>query len=311
MAWMAPRRRRGRVEGAGAVEALAQEIRAALMPRPRGTASGQRRPEWGCLTCGVTNWADRPACRRCGGARPAGRASPAGNTQPPLPHVTPRPPRPWGQSPTLGAVAHAAEAAGASAQSIAALRHDAEARREERRTPGGRLDAARARAARTARQAEEATAAAQAATAKAEEAAQAAAAAAAELVAVEAELAAQPRPTPEPAATFIADVRALLEELERAPIQRTVGNGPALPEGALAAIAALRRRVDAPPPVAILGEALEPEERAPEAGGGDEGASTTDEVMDELAEADEDNDEALAAIARRLKRARRERTAPY
>ena len=67
-------------------------------------------------------------------------------------------------------MAQAAEAAGASAKTVAALRQDVETRRDERQTVGGRLDAARAKAQRTVRLAEEARAALAKATARLQEA---------------------------------------------------------------------------------------------------------------------------------------------
>ena len=112
---------------------------------------------------------------------------------------------------------------------------------------------------------------------------------------------------------MLTDVRALLSELERAPLPAVPGRGPALPEAALAAIASLRRRIDPPVAAGRLDEALEA------ASGGPEGVAlpqmeanaseehdelSEDEVMGELDQIDEENEAELAAIARRLKRAR-------
>ena len=72
-----------------------------------------------------------------------------------------------------------------------------------------------------------------------------------------------------------------------------------MPEAVLAAMTALRACVEPPPPTPILEEALDPGER----GLGD-GHSEND-MMDELDGVDEDDEAELAAIALRLKRARR------
>ena len=237
----------------------------------------------------------RPSVARPGVARPKGRAPDA----PPL--VTPVAPRPWGPSARLGAVVQAAVAAGASPNAIAALRQDEAAQKAERQTAGGRLDAARARVARTARAFEEAQAELAAAEARAKEAEQESQRAAAELTAVEADLAAQPAPpATEASADPVADgARALLEALESAPLPGVAGSGPALPEPVLAAMAALRARVDPAPQTPVLEQALEPGE-TPHAD-----SQSEDEVMDELDGVADDNETELAAIALRLKRARR------
>ena len=51
--------------------ALARELRAALLPRPK-SPTDSRRPEWKCQ-CGATNWLERSACRKCTAAKPAPR----------------------------------------------------------------------------------------------------------------------------------------------------------------------------------------------------------------------------------------------
>eukprot|EP00973_Karenia_brevis_P024541 3385221-Karenia_brevis.AAC.1 len=49
------------------IQELARELKAALMPRPRGNSrsGGTRKPEWLCGKCATTNFMDRPCCRRC------------------------------------------------------------------------------------------------------------------------------------------------------------------------------------------------------------------------------------------------------
>ncbi len=66
-------------------ELLRQELRAALLPRPRGEEA-QRRPEWACAPCGASNWADRTKCRSCGKPKGAKQADtpPTGSTAWPL-----------------------------------------------------------------------------------------------------------------------------------------------------------------------------------------------------------------------------------
>ena len=85
---------------------------------------------------------------------------------------------------------------------------------------------------------------------------------------------------------------------------------PSVVGEALAAIATLRSRLDAPPGETRVDGPLEPENRA-EAGAeaigevaSSAGPPSEDELMDELAGVDEGNEEALIAVARRLKRAR-------
>ena len=78
-------RRHGAVRGGGGgprpeVAQLAQELRAALMPRPHvqghaayakgngftgGLSQRERKPEWQCTACGTKNFMDRTCCRRC------------------------------------------------------------------------------------------------------------------------------------------------------------------------------------------------------------------------------------------------------
>ena len=254
------------------------------------------RKEWACPQCAVSTWASRTVCRRC--MHSAQKAAP--------PEVTPRPPRSWASGATLGAVAQAAASAGASADTVSVLRKEATAQRAERRTPGGRLDAARAKVGRTARVAAEARAAAAAAAAKAEEAFKQAAVAADELAAVEAELAAQPpQPhkdeAPQDVAAILQDVRLLLAALEQAPVPGHVGNGPALPASALQSVAALRARLDAPPRAAALSEALEPSGPSSVA---DPSGAESDSLMGELAGLEDSDEEGLLDVARRLKKAR-------
>ena len=327
MAWQVARRRRaGRsvASQGAAVAALAEELRAALRPAARAKG-GAGRSEWTC-GCGVTNWTDRPICRGCAAPRPAAPSAPPPKRGSRPPYVAPRPPRPWGPSPRLGQVAEAALAAGASQGAVEALRQDAAARRAERQTAGGRLDAARAKVARVTRQAEEAREALAAAERRAREAEQAAQAAEAELAAVEAAVAAAPAPSPPSDAPrmteILGHVRDLLDHLERAPLPGHVGSGPALPARVLASMDALRQNLTAPPAPGSLDEPLatEPGRREEFPNGADaedfdagSEATPADEVMDELANVDEHNVQALAAIARRLKRARHEqpRAAPY
>ena len=229
--------------------------------------------------------------------------------------MAPRLPRPW-PAPRLGQVAQVAAAAGASPGAVEALRQDAAARRVERQSAGGRLDAARARASRTQRQAADARAALAAVEQRAQEAEQTARVAQEELAEIEASLA---TPAPAPAtvesAGLLGHVRELLAALETAPMPGIIGTGPALPETALAAMSALRRHVEGPTEAGRLDEALG--EQAAPAGDRikDEGAPTEveraqvgvaeDSIMDELDSADDRDDEAMLAIARRLKRTRR------
>ncbi len=80
----------GRPQGGPLQELLRQELRAALLPRPRGVSGTglarretqkpgepQRRAEWQCGPCGTHNWLDRTSCRKCGKDKGAKREKPA------------------------------------------------------------------------------------------------------------------------------------------------------------------------------------------------------------------------------------------
>ena len=231
--------------------------------------------------------------------------------------MTPVAPRAWPvpqAAPRLGAVVEAAEAAGASAAAVEALRKDAVALREERRSAGGRLDAARAKAARSAREADDARAALDAAKCRLEASEKAADEAKAELAAVEAELARPSASVPEMPPDIVAGVRALLDALETAPVPCATSVGPLLPERVLAAVRSLRERVDPPALEPQLDEALEAPGKAQGEGiavpttaavpSDGSSAEEADSLMGALDSADEEDDAALVAIARRLKRAR-------
>ena len=148
---------------------LAKELRAALMPQPRG-APGQRKPEWQCSACGTPNFMDRMCCRRCASLRagPVAAKSPshlghraeglrAANRQR-LPAgsvwVDGPPGQAQRQAPRATALEQAvgaARAAAASDGAVAALAAEAAAVKQEaadNRPLGARLDSARARVAR-------------------------------------------------------------------------------------------------------------------------------------------------------------------
>ena len=180
--------------------------------------------------------------------------------------------------------------------------------REERRSAGGRLDAARAKAARSAREAEDARAALEAATKKVAAAAKAEEEAKAELASVETDLARPSSQCADGAADMVAGVRALLDALETVPVPCAASVGPLLPERVLAAVRSLRERVGPAAPEPHLEQALEPvsgeEKEAVAVPSEESSAEAADTLMGALDSADEEDDAALIAIARRLKRAR-------
>lgn len=187
---------------------------------------------------------------------------------------------------------------------MAALREDAVASRDARRTAGGRLDTARAKAARAWRGAQEARRAAEVAAAVATELESAAEAVAAELAAVKATLAAT-APTVEPAQNTLMADKVLLAELEKAPMPGTADAGPNLSESLLAPVASLRSHIDETPlATARLDEPLEPDGRTRPSGTPAPDDASGDELMGELDAIAESDDEALLAVARRLERAR-------
>ena len=68
----------GRPQSGPLTELLRKELRAALLPQPRGVSgTGQvRREEWRCEPCGASNWLDRVACRLCGKAKGSKKGPP-------------------------------------------------------------------------------------------------------------------------------------------------------------------------------------------------------------------------------------------
>lgn len=167
------------------------------------------------------------------------------------------------------------------------------------------MDAARAKATKTAKHLEDAREAAAAAAARLKAAEHAAQQASAELAEVEAAVAAQAAQAAQapPRANVISHVQALLAELERTPVPGIVGTGPALPETLLAAMSALRREIELPTAPGRLDEPLEPDTEPSRPPPSHE-PPPDDELMGALDEIDESDEEALLAVARRLKRAR-------
>ena len=204
----------------------------------------------------------------------------------------------------MGAVTKAAEAAGASPESLAALRQDA----EQRRSAGGRLDAARAKAARAARVAEEARSAASSAAQRASDAEAAAQAATKELAEVEASVSAASATACASPQNLVESVRIFLDALEQAPVAGVVGKGPCLPERALEAMAALRRRIDGITEAARPADGTEESDDERSADGGSHGTEQADgdvpvdadqdTLMGALDSAEDDDDAAMLAIAR-------------
>ena len=205
----------GQAQGGSMRGIIADEIRRALFSGSRyqgsahrnSSASGQRREEWTCPKCKTPNVLDRVVCRRC---EPAGQAprpsrSPTGTTA--------TPPRPRAPAPKLGAMAAAAAAAGASPAAVAVLRDEAAAKREERTTPGGKLDTATAKLTHATRRAEQAREALAAVTQRVAEAEVAKATAEEDVRRVQAELAKPPASVAE-ASELVVGIRKLLDALE-------------------------------------------------------------------------------------------------
>ena len=120
---------------------------------------------------------------------------------------------------SLGSLAVAAKGAGASQELVAQLAREATAAKEERQTPGGRLDSAQARADRAAKKVTAAREAAEAAAAKLAAAEAEDQVARDELATVEAEVAQAPASSPLPSLQeFAASTRRLLLALENLPL---------------------------------------------------------------------------------------------
>lgn len=62
-------RKKKTVNGSRQVEAIEEEIRAAIFSRPQTAPAVQRHPEWRCGQCSTSNWIDRPVCQCCGTGR--------------------------------------------------------------------------------------------------------------------------------------------------------------------------------------------------------------------------------------------------
>ena len=245
---------------------------------------------------------------------------------------------PRAQAVALEGAAAAARAAGASDDTIAALLREAEGaqqRAADGRQLGARLDSQRATVRRLTDKVSQAEEAATAAAARLEAARRDLGVAREALTQIEVEVAqAAPQATgspdaPQPNATILQEVRSLLDALEQAPVPGHVGTGPKWPETLLQLMFSLRSKVQPPAPVAKLGEALEEsakhsehssacpepesrEERQGQGAAGDLDASSEsvgDSIMEALASADEVDDAAMAEIARRMMRARRQ--GPY
>lgn len=221
----------------------------------------------------------------------------------------------------------AARAAGASKETLAALSQDASTARRavaDGRPLGARLDSARAQLARAGRNLEAAEAGIAQATARREKAAAEAEAARSSLAALEAEVAtataaeaAEGRTAAEGSApTVLSSAQTLLQRMETG----RWATSATLPEEMLSAMRDLHVAVAqamGPMPTPRLDAALEdsqdgppePPSQAVPAGraavGEDDGDNDSeDAVMEALVDTDESDEQALAAIARRLKRAR-------
>ena len=287
MSWETQRRRRGgrgraaAEVGAESNKALAEEIKQAIfsvLPRAAQTNGAARRQEWTC-GCSTTNWIDRPRCRHCQAPRPPplrpeakapgrvndmgrGRRGAPGGPQPSA--GAPRLPASsvWADGPTsraqataLGGVAAAAQAAGASPETVEALTREAAGARTAAaggRQLGARLDSHRAAVRRLTAQeaaAEKAVADASARLLKVQQELEDAREALAD---VEAEVLQERSTEPEGAAdqpiTLELGTRQLLQALEGAPLA-------GVPESVLAAMKALHECLDdvptdeGPPPL--------------------------------------------------------------
>jgi hypothetical protein len=333
MAWKVAQRRRG--GGTSEKSELAAEILASLLgAQKKGGGATDRGPQWRCGECGgCSNDTSRAKCRNCGATK-GGRAGRGAKSGVVPPGVEPVPPRAWPRPPTPE------ERAANSADKAAALRAAAEVLRAAgfedeaavldkpaadlvklgaAEKPGSRLDACASFVTRAEKRVEGATVVLVAAELALEDAR-------AQQVRLKEELAEGKRrleelradlsaTTPAVSAAplaegpLVGDVKALLAVLESG----SWAAAASLPESMLDAMRRLHAAVEvvAPLPPPRLDAALEPRaavdaaahhvpDTSSEGFGDDE-----DAVMGELDAAE--TDEALADIARRLKRARRQR----
>ena len=331
--WQTVRRRQGR---RWEVNSLAREVAAALLTRQKANQPWEQTGWW--CGCGLHNWATRAHCRGCGrhwqeapGQQPAKVPAPTARA-PQLPAASawadgpPLLQRPAAQAAVLDKAAAAARAAGAPAAALEGLARtaaDARQRAEEAKPAEHRLATAERKLERAKAIQDKAADALSRAEAAAAQAKQDVLQAEKELACLRSAMAGAAR-AGAPTDSLALGTRKLLEALERVPL----GAQAEMPSTApvYAAMAELH---------SILGtEVLAAKEKAamaPEGAGGEAGVEecaslarpeavgkpepaeselgsnvfSEDEVMEELEGVADDSEAELAAIARRLKRARR------
>ena len=324
------------------LEELAQQLRAALMPKSWASKGGGRqermaptaskRPEWTCPTCGTTNFMTRWACRQCPveqsdsarervaqtGAQPMAQkptGGPTSLTQQRLPPGSvwadsPQTQRPAARIAALEKARSAASHAGAPEDALVAMDRelaDLRSQAASSRPLGARLDSAKAKLAKAESKVEAADAQLARSMQQLEEARRQRRAAEEALTELQAEVPLQARNPPE---EWARSTRLLLEKLESGSFAASAS----MPQEIIAAMTAVHDVINAFNPVqaAKLDGPLEaqqaaagPEPEKQSAAADSAADSQEDDVMGSLDGVDEADDHALLAIARRLKRARR------
>ena len=209
------------------LKAIAEGIRAALMPQPH-KREGQRKPEWRCMGCDTMNFMSRPCCRRCGTSMSSPAASGAKQPKKAPDQKQPTaassrqapagPPKPAARVAALERAAAAAREGDAPVEAREAIERELAAAKAEvasARPLGARLDSARASVRRAKAKVETTEAALAKAKAQHEEAIQSVSRAEDELKALEDNVAAASGPQSGPRSGLLEEVRKLLGALEK------------------------------------------------------------------------------------------------
>ena len=330
MEWQKVQKKKGKHGGRPELLQLAEELRSALMPKPQqGRGGGQhrpKRPEWQCKACSTMNFMDRRACRWCQRLSPEAQSAPT----PPLtveargPRLPPgsvwtstrsssetAPQRPAARLAALEKARIAARDAGAPVDALQAIDREVASIRAEAassRPLGARLDCAKSKLAKAESKLTAAEERLQTAMLQVEEARAQRAAAEETLTELRAEL---PQEGCSTSDNLLRCTKGLLQGLESGHFASVAG-AAGMPNDVIDAMTAAHKVISImdPPKPTAFDEPLEPQEGLADSQGTGaddccEEPPSADEVMETLYTADEKDEDALLAIARRLKRLRR------
>ena len=312
--WSPAQNRRGR-RGQQHAD-LAAEVFRSLFTGVRDVGSAGRRAEWTC-SCGVTNFADRRDCRYCEKAR-GGQQAQVLERSVGVPKSAAEKP-PGARADAIGRVAQSARAAGASQSAIGVLQEEAKSFRDQARQarpPGAQFDAARQDLQRAEKAAESAKKAVENAKKRAEQAEERLKKAKADMDELEVRMREERQrelPILRPNDNLLQSMRNLLGALQQLPFPDGIPRDVHVAMDAAMAAAGPAEKTDEEKrcsPAEDPDEARRRSRSAEDAslGSGDRARwadeENVDDLMESLDDEDEDNVDALAKIARRLKKAR-------